>query len=57
MSKRQLYDDLLSHDVGAAVERAAALLDVADGHGRVPGGRRRAARAPAAAVLTTAERQ
>ncbi len=31
MAKRQLYDDLLSHDVGAAIERAAALLDRAMG--------------------------
>jgi enoyl-CoA hydratase/carnithine racemase len=31
MTKRQLYDDLLSHDVGAAVDRAAALLDGATG--------------------------
>ena len=26
-TKRQLYDDLLSHDVGASVERSKSLLD------------------------------
>ena len=31
MTKRQLYDDLLDHDVGAAVERSATLLDAAMG--------------------------
>jgi enoyl-CoA hydratase/carnithine racemase len=31
MTKRQLYDDLLSHDVGGAVEQAARLLDEAMG--------------------------
>ena len=31
MTKRQLYDDLLRHDVGAAVDDAARLLDAAMG--------------------------
>ena len=31
MTKRQLYDDLLRHDVGAAVDDAARLLDDAMG--------------------------
>ena len=51
MTKRQLYDDLLRHDVGAAVDDAARLLDDGDGHRRVPRGCRRAPREAPTSLL------
>ena len=52
MTKRQLYDDLLTHDVGASLTTARRLLGDAMTHRRVPRGRRRAAGTTATEVLT-----
>ena len=51
VTKRQLYDDLLTHDVGAALDDARRLLDEAMTTGGVPGRCRRAARTASASVL------
>ena len=40
-TKRQLYDDLLRHDVGAAVEESKVRLDQMMGTGGLPRGRGR----------------
>ena len=51
-TKRQIHDDLLRHDPAAAIDDAQRLLGRGDDDGRVPRGRRRAAREAPAPVLT-----
>ena len=52
MTKRQLYDDLLTHDVGASLDRGPPAARRGDVDGRVPRGRRRPPGATTTALLT-----
>ncbi len=55
-TKRQIYDDLLRHDVGAALDGCTPLARRGDDDRRVPRGSGSVSRAPTTAILTAVRR-